>query len=79
VVAIDIDPLKIDYARHNAAIYRVDDQIDFIVGDFFVLAPKLKVLKFPLAMSHLFWIFKNRSSIRKASIKRQVFVPSLSV
>lgn len=42
VVAIDIDPLKIDYARHNAAIYRVDDQIDFIVGDFFVLAPKLK-------------------------------------
>jgi len=43
VVAIDIDPLKIDYARHNAAIYRVDDQIDFIVGDFFVLAPKLKV------------------------------------
>lgn len=42
VVAIDIDPLKIDYARHNAAIYRVDDQIDFIAGDFFVLAPKLK-------------------------------------
>ncbi|MED6157767.1 hypothetical protein PIB30_026436 [Stylosanthes scabra] len=42
VIAIDIDPLKIDYARHNAAIYGVDDQIDFIIGDFFVLAPKLK-------------------------------------
>ncbi|CAI8606490.1 unnamed protein product [Vicia faba] len=42
VIAIDIDPLKIDYARHNASIYRVDDQIDFIVGDFFLLAPKLK-------------------------------------
>ncbi|XP_027330752.1 uncharacterized protein LOC113846547 isoform X2 [Abrus precatorius] len=42
VIAIDIDPLKIDYARHNAAIYGVDDQIDFIMGDFFLLAPKLK-------------------------------------
>ncbi|KAF7830619.1 Trimethylguanosine synthase [Senna tora] len=42
VIAIDIDPRKIDYARHNAAIYGVDDQIDFIVGDFFHLAPNLK-------------------------------------
>ncbi|XP_057424442.1 uncharacterized protein LOC130718025 isoform X2 [Lotus japonicus] len=42
VIAIDIDPLKIDYARHNASIYGVDDQIEFIIGDFFLLAPKLK-------------------------------------
>ncbi|XP_047169616.1 trimethylguanosine synthase-like [Vigna umbellata] len=42
VIGIDIDSLKIDYARHNAAIYGVVDQIDFIVGDFFLLAPKLK-------------------------------------
>ncbi|KAK7321688.1 hypothetical protein VNO77_32555 [Canavalia gladiata] len=42
VIAIDIDPLKIDYSRHNAAIYGVEDQIDFIMGDFFLLAPKLK-------------------------------------
>ncbi|XP_050212485.1 uncharacterized protein LOC126664243 isoform X2 [Mercurialis annua] len=42
VTAIDVDPKKIDYAYHNASIYGVDDQIDFIVGDFFVLAPKLK-------------------------------------
>ncbi|KAL5558838.1 hypothetical protein UlMin_035049 [Ulmus minor] len=42
VIAIDVDPKKIDYAHHNAAIYRVDDQIDFIKGDFFLLAPKLK-------------------------------------
>ncbi|XP_054799408.1 uncharacterized protein LOC129303879 [Prosopis cineraria] len=42
VIAIDIDPRKIDYARHNAAIYGVGDQIDFIIGDFFLLAPKLK-------------------------------------
>ncbi|KAG8377601.1 hypothetical protein BUALT_Bualt08G0050000 [Buddleja alternifolia] len=42
VTAIDIDPNKIDYARHNAAIYGVDDNIDFIKGDSFSLAPKLK-------------------------------------
>ncbi|KAK9271375.1 hypothetical protein L1049_026965 [Liquidambar formosana] len=42
VIAIDIDPKKIDYAKHNAAIYEVDDLIDFIVGDSFLLAPKLK-------------------------------------
>lgn len=42
VIAIDIDPIKIDYARHNAAIYGVDDKIDFIKGDSFSLAPRLK-------------------------------------
>ncbi|XP_057794470.1 uncharacterized protein LOC131010825 isoform X2 [Salvia miltiorrhiza] len=42
VIAIDIDPIKIDYARHNAALYGVDDRIDFIKGDSFSLAPKLK-------------------------------------
>ncbi|KAF3446649.1 hypothetical protein FNV43_RR11829 [Rhamnella rubrinervis] len=42
VTAIDIDPKKIDYAHHNAAIYGVDDRIDFIKGDFFAMAPKLK-------------------------------------
>lgn len=47
MIAVDIDPLKIDYVRHNAAVYGVDNQIDFIIGDFFLLAPKLKVLEFP--------------------------------
>ncbi|EOY14435.1 S-adenosyl-L-methionine-dependent methyltransferases superfamily protein, putative isoform 1 [Theobroma cacao] len=42
VIAIDIDPKKIDYAYHNAAVYGVNDRIDFIMGDFFALAPKLK-------------------------------------
>lgn len=42
VIAIDIDPRKIEYAQHNAAIYGVDDHIDFIVGDSILLAPKLK-------------------------------------
>ncbi|OMO78928.1 RNA cap guanine-N2 methyltransferase [Corchorus capsularis] len=42
VIAIDIDPKKIEYAYHNAAVYGVNDRIDFVMGDFFVLAPKLK-------------------------------------
>ncbi|PIA46268.1 hypothetical protein AQUCO_01500052v1 [Aquilegia coerulea] len=42
VIAIDIDPQKIEYAQQNAAIYGVDGIIDFINGDFFQLAPKMK-------------------------------------
>ncbi|KAI8015734.1 Trimethylguanosine synthase [Camellia lanceoleosa] len=42
VIAIDIDPKKIDYAQHNAAVYGVDDRIEFIRGDSFLLAPRLK-------------------------------------
>ncbi|KOC61766.1 Trimethylguanosine synthase [Habropoda laboriosa] len=41
VLAIDIDPAKIQIARNNARIYGVDDRIDFVVGDFLKLAPKL--------------------------------------
>ena len=35
VIAIDIDPYKIQLARQNAAVYGVEDRIEFIVGDFF--------------------------------------------
>lgn len=42
VIAIDIDPVKIACARHNAEIYGVHDRIEFIVGDFMHLAPILK-------------------------------------
>uniref|UniRef100_A0A1D1ZKW3 Trimethylguanosine synthase n=1 Tax=Anthurium amnicola TaxID=1678845 RepID=A0A1D1ZKW3_9ARAE len=42
VIAIDIDPRKVDYAQHNATIYGVGSNIDFIKGDFFVLASYLK-------------------------------------
>ncbi|CAK9816789.1 Trimethylguanosine synthase [Anthophora plagiata] len=41
VLAIDIDPVKIQLARNNARIYGVDDRIEFILGDFLKLAPKL--------------------------------------
>lgn len=42
VIAIDVDPEKIAIAKHNASIYGVSDRIEFIVGDFFQLAPTLK-------------------------------------
>jgi len=35
VIAIDIDPVKISCAKHNAKIYGVMDKIEFINGDFF--------------------------------------------
>jgi 23S rRNA G2445 N2-methylase RlmL len=44
VIAVDIDPQKIDCAQHNASVYAVNDQIDFVVGDFIRLAPHLKVM-----------------------------------
>ncbi|KAI3440355.1 Trimethylguanosine synthase [Psidium guajava] len=42
VIAVDIDPKKIEYAQHNAVIYDVDGKIDFVKGDFFILARNLK-------------------------------------
>eukprot|EP00057_Strongylocentrotus_purpuratus_P021320 XP_011675794.1 PREDICTED: trimethylguanosine synthase isoform X2 [Strongylocentrotus purpuratus] len=42
VVAVDIDPAKIELARHNATVYGVEDRIEFIVGDFFKVADYLK-------------------------------------
>ncbi|KAM5137170.1 trimethylguanosine synthase isoform 2-T4 [Callospermophilus lateralis] len=42
VIAIDIDPVKIDLARNNAEVYGIADKIEFICGDFMLLAPCLK-------------------------------------
>ena len=42
VIAIDIDPNKIEQARHNARVYGVQDRVEFIVGDFFEVVPTLK-------------------------------------
>lgn len=42
VIAIDIDPSKIELARHNAEVYGVGDRIEFIVGDFMKVGPSLK-------------------------------------
>ena len=42
VIAIDIDPVRLEYARHNAQIYGVEDRISFVLGDFFQLASVFK-------------------------------------
>ncbi|KAJ3038014.1 Trimethylguanosine synthase [Rhizophlyctis rosea] len=42
VIAVDIDPIKIRCAQHNARVYGVADKIQFVLGDFMKLAPKLK-------------------------------------
>ncbi|XP_076083113.1 uncharacterized protein LOC143054093 isoform X2 [Mytilus galloprovincialis] len=41
VIAIDIDPVKIEIARHNAAVYEVENHIEFIQGDFLKVGPTL--------------------------------------
>nr|XP_037273631.1 trimethylguanosine synthase-like [Rhipicephalus microplus] len=41
VIAVDINPARVELARHNAAIYGVADKIKFIVGDFLEVAPRL--------------------------------------
>lgn len=39
VIAVELDPHRLAMARHNASIYGVDEQITFIQGDFFEVAP----------------------------------------
>lgn len=42
MIAIDLDPKKIEMAKHNAQVYGVEGSIEFIIGDFLQLAPSLK-------------------------------------
>ena len=42
MIAIDIDPNKIEIARNNAKVYGVADRIEFIVGDFMTKLPDLQ-------------------------------------
>ncbi|KAI0741312.1 S-adenosyl-L-methionine-dependent methyltransferase [Daedaleopsis nitida] len=41
VIALDISPLRLALARHNAALYGVQDRIEFILCDFFSFARTL--------------------------------------
>jgi len=42
VIAVDIDPTRIELAKHNAKIYEVDQYIEFIIGDFMEIAKELR-------------------------------------
>lgn len=46
VLAIDIDPVKVELAMNNAMVYGVANRVDFVIGDFIQLAPSLKVIFF---------------------------------
>jgi len=38
---VEIDPARLDMARHNAGIYGVGEGVDFVCADFFAVAPQL--------------------------------------
>ncbi|XP_069813661.1 trimethylguanosine synthase [Dendropsophus ebraccatus] len=42
VIAVDIDPVKLDLAYNNAMVYGVADRIELIRADFMSIAPDLK-------------------------------------
>lgn len=42
VIALDISPVRLALARHNAAIYGVADRIEFVLADFFSFARSLR-------------------------------------
>ncbi|KAA8493846.1 Trimethylguanosine synthase [Porphyridium purpureum] len=44
VFTVDIDPIKVLCAHHNATVYGVADKIEFMVGDSFALVPRLRGL-----------------------------------
>ncbi|KAI0642014.1 RNA cap guanine-N2 methyltransferase-domain-containing protein [Trametes meyenii] len=42
VIALDVSPVRLALARHNAALYGVQDRIEFILGDFLSFARTLQ-------------------------------------
>ncbi|KAL2919777.1 putative diacylglycerol O-acyltransferase tgs1 [Polyrhizophydium stewartii] len=42
VIAIEIDKVRLECARHNARLYGVEHKIEFIHGDFLELAPTIE-------------------------------------
>ncbi len=53
VIAVDVDPVKIELAKHNAKIYGVEDRISFICDDVFKVAPKLEVPKYLMSVIYI--------------------------
>lgn len=43
VFAIDIDPIKIQIAKHNSSIYGVQDRIEFVIGDSLRISSRFRV------------------------------------
>ncbi|KAI0675589.1 RNA cap guanine-N2 methyltransferase-domain-containing protein [Trametes maxima] len=47
VIALDVSPIRLALARHNAALYGVQDRIEFILGDFLSFAQTLQSFSQP--------------------------------
>ncbi|XP_050549190.1 trimethylguanosine synthase-like [Daktulosphaira vitifoliae] len=65
VIAIDIDPIKLEFAKKNAEIYGVRNKIEFIVGDFFTLAKDVKKYKVEVIVTTPPWggpLYKNHKT-----------------
>ncbi|KAI0367574.1 S-adenosyl-L-methionine-dependent methyltransferase [Pilatotrama ljubarskyi] len=45
VIALDVSPVRLALARHNAALYGVQDRIEFILADFLSFARALESLR----------------------------------
>ena len=42
VSALDLDPVKVEYAKHNANVYGVAEKMTFLQGDFLALSSQLR-------------------------------------
>lgn len=42
VLALDLDPVKVEYAKHNANVYGVAEKMTFLQGDFMALSSQLR-------------------------------------
>ena len=67
MIAIDIDPVKLAYARHNAAIYGVEDRIDFICGDFFKIILQLVA---DVVFLRSVWNYQSMLLLNRISLNR---------
>ncbi|KAI0831980.1 S-adenosyl-L-methionine-dependent methyltransferase [Trametes gibbosa] len=47
VIALDVSPIRLALARHNAALYGVQDRIEFVLGDFLSFARSLQTARSP--------------------------------
>lgn len=73
VIAIDIDPIKVDMLRHNARIYGVSEFVKPIVGSFFVEGPRHAPVDI-LFMSPP-WGGLNASSAKSYDIFERIYPP----
>lgn len=76
VVAIEIDPTRLEILRHNARIYGVEDRIEYICGDFLQLLPGLKADVVFLAPP---WGGVEYSNVEYFDIRKQIVPDGMEI